>query len=774
MFGNGNESADILIIGGVLGESEISEGKPIAGRSERLLNNILEKANISKDNIYFHNVICCRPPHNNINSLDAKIALKKCPTFHLINAIIKIRPKVIITLGNTAHKYFFNSEGILKKRGIVKFWNDYYVIPTLHPDYLLSGNSHLINDVVNDFILALSLVNKEENKVKSIIINSVEELSDLKKKLTQSGRFSFDIETTGLNSYRGDLTLGIAFSCNENEGYYLPLREKPIFGEDYDFINQDYIPIVKSLLEDEHLKKTLHNSSFDVEFLKVDFDINVKGIVADTMLLSHLLDENTPNDLDFLTNSNYKDLLGYKRESESKLKTLKSKSFAKLPFSILAKRACIDAVATYRLTNKFISKIKEDKKLYEYYIQIQLPLIPTLINIQLRGFGVNFNYSKEVKTLYEFALDNISNKIYKEVGYKFNINSDNDIRELLYVKLKLPILKYTSKSEDASVDEKTLSELYDKHKNIVLKYILAHNKVAKILNTYIIGMLPKAVDGRIHSKLNINGTRTSRISSSGPNQQNVAKNKHIKRIICPKEGYSYLYCDLAQCEIRIFSYLSNDEELMKACITKGQDIYLTMASIMYKKDINTLTKDSPERQSAKTIVLGTLYGLGIYKMANEIKRPVKEAKQIQTLFFKAFPNAKRFVNETIKTVRRTGQVQNVYGRIRRLPEIYSRDDDAKSEAERQAVNFLVQSVAADFVKYSLMRIEKEILERNIDGGIVITVHDSIICEIKDEQIKEFAPVFCKCMTDPVLGVNAPMEVDLMVGKNWWDLKKYDL
>lgn len=678
-------------------------------------------------------------------------------------------------MGNVPYKFFFNSAGITKKRGTVKTWNGYKIVPTLHPAYLIRGNRHLESGVISDLKLAKSFLNNKHTKVHTYVLSKYDEIKTLADKIVQVGRVACDIETTGLDCYSGDVILGIGFAFDRYTGFYIPIRSNKVFGIGYDFsIEKKSLSLIKDIIESQHIKKTFHNSTFDLEFLKYDLSISCKGLAADSMVLSHILNENTSNKLEYQTNTHYPDLVGFKDRSNSALDTLKTKSFANLPLSIISERCILDAIATYRLTEDLTKEIKQDKDLFNYYKTFQLNLLPVLLDIQLWGFKIDRKYAKEVRKKYEFALKNISEKIFKDVNYKFNINSPYDICKLLFGHLKLPILKYTKKSEEGgskktpSTEYEVLIDLYEKTNNPILKRLVTYKKVSKLQNTYAIGMINNAVSDIVHCNLNITGTSNSRISSSSPNQQNISNNRLIKRMIVSRDGYKFLMGDLKQCEVRVFAHLANDDKLLEACTSS--DIYINMASEMFHVKERDVTESL--RDLSKEVTLATLYQMGEHLLAKKINSTVARAREIQHTFFSTYTNAHTFVRNTIRFVKKYGYVRTAYGRIRRLPDALSGNDKLVARAERQAVNAMVQIPSADYVNYSLIRVHNALKDKDFGGSIVITVHDSIVVEIKEEQLEEFAPIFDKCMTESIPPIDVPMVVDLKQGYDWWNLEKY--
>uniref|UniRef100_A0A6H1ZB72 Putative DNA polymerase n=1 Tax=viral metagenome TaxID=1070528 RepID=A0A6H1ZB72_9ZZZZ len=765
VFGFGNLNADIMLIGECPATKETLKKEPFVGKSGDLLNDILKSAKLKRNELFIANIINCQPPKNNIDFPDAKIALKKCPEIHLLPSIKKVSPKVIILLGNVPHRYFFNSEGITKKRGILREWRGFKVVPTLHPAFLLREHMHLKEDVINDFKYAKSLLTDTKHKIDYRIITTSSEFTAAIAHITSCKCIGVDVETTGLKVFKGDKIIGIGICINKDFAYYFPFRKTGFLNTGLEDIwNKEQIQQLINILENKNIIKTFHNSNFDCEFLNIDLGVDCVSI-RDSLLLAHLLDENRQNNLESLTDTHYLDMVGYKKASEDLLK--KHVDFTKLPADIVAKRCALDAIATYRLTDDFTKEIKNNESLYNYYQRFQLPLMPLLRKIQKRGFKIDIPYAQTIEKKYKNELDGLTYKIWKEAGYRFNVKSSDQLRAL-FADLKFPIIGLTKKEKMASTDIDTLKELKRITKHPIIDLILKYKKLEKLYTTYAIGLQKEAVDDIIHCKMNQckidkKGTTTGRLSSSEPNQQNIASNKDIKNMVCAREGYSLMQGDLKQAEVRVLAFLSKDHKLLDACMSS--DIYKTMAVDVFHVSYEDVV--SEQRDVMKTVVLGTLYGMGLDSLAALLNMSKRKAGDIQNKFFGAFKDAYKWVKEVKRFVHVNGYIQTVYGRIRHLPYIMSRDEEIVAEAERQAVNSMVQSPTFDYVSMALRRVDDALSK--FDGGIIITVHDSIVVEIREEQVNEFISIMVDCMTQPVLPINVPMAVDIEVGKSWGNL-----
>ncbi|TRZ82670.1 hypothetical protein D4R86_01500 [bacterium] len=751
-IGAGNPNAEIMLI----------SGSPASEKDNELLYNLLNKAGINKDDIYSTNVVLCKFPKNDDKHLDSKIAVKKCPEIYLIPDILRIQPKIIIILGNIAHRYFFHSEGILSKRGVLKEWNGFKVLPTLHPAFLLKGKMHHKDDVISDLKYAKSLLTEKVNKVSYTIVTN-DNFNAAIKLIKSKKKIGCDLETTGLKAFSGDVIIGIGIAVNRNEAYYFPYRKEGFLTSKYVKVwNEEQEKQLVELFELPNME-SFHNANFDCEFLEVDMNVNIDdNYVRDSLILAHLLDENRSNKLEYLTDTFYPDMAGYKKTSKTALSKIDNYDFSKIPVEVAAERCSLDAIACYRLTDDLTKELKKDTELWDYYQRFQLPLRPMLRKIQRTGFRIDATHAAEIDKKYKHKLDKLTYDIWESAGYRFNVNSPKQLLEL-FANLKFPVVTI---KEKVSTGKDALLELKKKTKHPIIDLLIKHRKLSKLYTTYVLGLPLEAVNGLIHCKLSQTVTTTGRLASRLPNQQNLAGDEDIKNMVCAKEGYTLIEADEKQAEVRILSYCSKDKKLLEACTSS--DIYIAMASLMFNIPYEEVTKE--QRSFSKTCVLGTLYGMGPKALAAKLGVGVRKAEEIQNKFFSTFKDAQKFIKETKRLAHLNGYVRTVYGRIRHLPQIRSSNSDVAAEAERQAVNSLIQSATSDFVTMALRRVDDAL--KDFDGKIIITVHDSIVVEIKDEQVDSFIPVMIECMSRPVMPIDVPMAVDIEIGKSWGSLKKY--
>lgn len=501
-------------------------------------------------------------------------------------------------------------------------------------------------------------------------------------------------------------------------------------------------------------------------------------------------------------------------------------SYAEITPEVLWKYSATDADATMRLFNLFTKKLQEasnslvrpyGKSMVKLYSKLIMPLRKVLNDMEYRGAALNIPYLQELdkkytiaegeleKELLEMDAINVTEKVlYRKAAEKvrnrfkelknpklveedyvkkhtvqpdFNINSPDHLRALLFETLKLPILKNGKPSKKdgtvkPSTDKEVLEEYEDAHPCI--KKLVANRKLQKLHKTYVKGMQKHADSNkRIHTNFNQHVTVTGRLSSSNPvNLQNIPrKDKDIKRAFITYPGWSIVQNDCSQAEFRQWAQLSNDQDMIQD-LRAGLDIHRRTASEFWGIPEDQVSDE--QRSQAKFVVFGLMYGRGAKSVAKQVGIAHEEALQIIKNFFAKYPVAARWLEATKQFAKTRKYVINHFGRVRRLPKVMSNMQEEVAEAMRQAVNAPIQGGAADVTGIGLIRIHKEIAKRNLSARLILTVHDSIILECPNEEIIEVAKLCHKCMTDPITGIIVPMEVEVEVGRNWAEVKKWNI
>lgn len=815
-------TAKIVLVGEAPGSDENNIGIPFVGKAGKLLDKILFKVGINRKEVFITNSIRCipkAPPPQNVREPEPD-ELIACSEY-LEKELLEIKPNVIVPMGNTALRVILGQRGvnITKKRGI-EIWSEKYnckVIPTFHPAAILRNPQHegiTIQDFQRIKLASESKEVAKKNIGQYTTIDTLELLDSLVEKLLNVDAFAYDIETTSLDWKTGKI-LCIAFTWKEGTGCVVPLTRYSGRPEEHTEIKErkvrkkvdgvwiqsepKKVEVKKTVIVDEYfpywedkqaivleklrtilksdVKKIAHNGKFDVKFL-IKNNLPVNNFYFDTMLAHHLIDENAVNSHGLKECTwVYTDMGGYDQPIEDWFKEKripeKKRNYAHLPADLLYKYNCMDTDATFRLFLQFEPKL-EQEHVDGLFFRLIMPLTKTLTQAEIDGVQIDIDYLAKLKIDLSESLQKIEKEIKMKVGDdKFNLNSTPQLRKLLFDDLKLPSLKQTKKNQDAT-DEEVLIELAKMHE--IPKMILDCRKLEKLLGTYISG-IEEAMDEehRIHTTYLIHGTVTGRLASREPNLQNIPRDDlRIKKLFVARPSWKIAEFDYGQAEFRHWANYSQDQkmiaDIMMSDASKGVvDIHKLTAASVLGIPVEKVTK--PQRQQAKGVVFGLMYGRGAKSLAEEFGISENEANQIIRVFFGKYPQAKKWLEEAIKTVKIHKQIRNVFGRVRRLPGIDSMEGDLRADAERQSLNSPIQSASSDMNNNAANRIYLKLRESNLHGILCLLVHDSLLYEIPENELYETVNIIKNEMERPIEGVSVPMVVEIKVGTRWGELKE---
>ncbi|MDP2905013.1 MAG: DNA polymerase I [Candidatus Omnitrophota bacterium] len=412
-----------------------------------------------------------------------------------------------------------------------------------------------------------------------------------------------------------------------------------------------------------------------------------------------------------------------------------------------------------------------EKKLEVLFSTLEMPLAEVLAEMEQVGVKLDLEALRELSRDIEKRLVKLIDAIYEASGEQFNINSPKQLREILFVKLKLPVGRRSKTGP--STDEEVLRGLADKHRLPAL--LLEYRQLTKLKNTYI-DALPALVDestGRLHTCFNQTATETGRLSSSNPNLQNIPVKTDIGRnirraIIASSADYRLLSCDYSQVELRILAHLSADEALISA-FKSGEDIHRATAGLIYgiaEKDVDDLM-----RQTAKRVNFGIIYGQTSYGLSRDLGIPLDEAQIFIDAYFARYPRVKEYIEREINKAQKDGFVATLLGRRRYIPEINNKNQGLRQFAERQAVNTPIQGTAADLIKMAMIQIHGLLKDKSLRAKMVLQVHDELVFDLPLEELKQVAALARQSMEN-VLELKVPVRVDIKSGRNWLEMEEY--
>ncbi len=418
-----------------------------------------------------------------------------------------------------------------------------------------------------------------------------------------------------------------------------------------------------------------------------------------------------------------------------------------------------------QLEENLLKRIKENE-LEKVYNQIEEPLIKVLANMEHKGVFVDKGYLKKLIKEYEEDIKSLEDKIYDLCGEIFNINSPQQLAVILYEKLGLPTTRKTKTGY--STDANALKAIYDQ--SPVIEHILDYREKNKLKNTYI-DVLPRLIDpsdARIHTTYNQMGTTTGRISSSGPNLQNIPVRtelgRKIRKAFVPGKNYDLiLAADYSQIELRILAHLSGDKNLIDA-FNKGEDIHSRAASEIFNIGFGDVDKDL--RRRAKAINFGIIYGMTKYGLKSRLKISEEEAGDYIEKYFNRYPKVKQHIANLKKDVYRKGYTTTIFGRKRIIKEIGSSNIRIRNLGERLAVNTPIQGSAADIMKLATVLLFNALKENNVDSNIILQVHDELVLELKEKDLEKVKELVKNTMENCVK-LSVKLKVDIKTGQNWY-------
>ena len=586
-------------------------------------------------------------------------------------------------------------------------------------------------------------------------IETEAEMTELCNKLVKEKSVAFDTETTSVDALIAEM-VGMSFSFKENEAYYVAVSANQE-------VAKKQAAIFKPFFENESIEKIGQNIKYDILVLK-NYDIEVKGKLFDTMVAHYLINPELRHNMDYMAQNylNYKtipieDLIGPKGKNQKTMRDIDPK--------IVSDYACEDADITLKLKNKLDKELKENK-LDNLFNDIEAPLIYVLADMEWNGVRLDLETLSELSKELNLELTNIEKEIIDIAGVDFNVNSPKQIGEVLFEELKISDKPKKTKTGQYSTNEEELQKLKDAHP--IIEKILEQRGLKKLLSTYI-DAFPQLVNkktGKIHTSFNQTVAATGRLSSTNPNLQNIPirdeRGRAMRRVFIADEGSSFVSSDYSQIELRIMAHLSKDVNMIEA-FNNDQDIHAATAAKIFKVDIKDV--DSSMRDKAKTANFGIIYGITAFGLSQRLNIPRVEARDLIDEYFAMFPDVKKYMDDSINTAKEKGYVETVYGRKRYLSDINSRNAIVRGYAERNAINAPIQGSAADIIKVAMIRIHKELNNRNLKSKMILQVHDELNFNVPTEELDEVKQIIVSEMEN-AFKLSIPLKTDIGVGDNW--------
>ncbi len=607
---------------------------------------------------------------------------------------------------------------------------------------------------------------KAIDRKKYYLITNLDEIDSWIKEAEEAGEVAVDTETSSLDPHQADL-IGISLSSKIGKACYIPVGHKSKKNIDKD----QTLKKLKPLLEDPSIKKIGQNIKFDFIVL---FKHGIKiTSMEDTMLMSYVLDSGkNRHNMDTLSEIHlnhkpiaFKDLVGTGK---------KEINFSFVDLEKAKDYAAEDADVTFRLYKKFNKSLK-DEKMINIYETFEKPMIKILADMEIEGIKIDNDFLKTLSSKFGKKIEKIQREVYKISKKEFNIASPKQLGEILYNDLKISDLKKTKKGSFATSASVLEDLAFKGHKFPQL--VLDWRQISKLKNTYS-DTLPEHINPktkRIHTSFLLAATTTGRLASSDPNLQNIPikseDGKDIRKAFIAEKGLSLISADYNQIEMRILADLADVKELKKA-FRNNEDIHSLTASQIFNIGINKVNED--QRRKAKAINFGIIYGISQYGLAKQINVSNQDAEEFLNAYFAKFPEIKLYMDKTIKFCRKSGYVNNIFGRKSHFININDKNYNVRNFQERAAINAPIQGSASEIMRLAMIRLDKRLKEqKNKKTKMLLQIHDELIFETSKEEVKRISKIIIEEMSSVVKSeqhsFSIPLTVDLNIGDNWGEL-----
>ena len=523
---------------------------------------------------------------------------------------------------------------------------------------------------------------------------------------------------------------------------------------------------LRALLEDPTVRKTAQNAKYDLLALR-RAGITLRGLEFDTMLASYVLDPGRrSHGLDVLA----LEFLDHKMTTYDELcgKGKGAVPFDECPVDAARDYSCEDADMTLQLRLVFEPQLQA-YELGPLLQEVEIPLIGVLGEMEWIGISIDVEWFRSLKERFQREREAVERQIYAAAGMEFNINSNLQLREILFTKLGLPVSKRTSTGP--STDASVLQQLADEGHELP-GYLMEYRELSKLESTYL-DALPAMINpqtGRLHTSFNQTVASTGRLSSSDPNLQNIPIRRElgrdIRRGFIPQRGWTLLSADYSQIELRLLAHLSRDPAFVEA-FQAGGDIHRQTAAIIFDVPVDQVAPEM--RARAKTINFATIYGQGAHALSRQLKVEYAEAKEFITRYFERFSGIRHYLDSMVEFAREHGYVQTIFGRRRYIPELRDRSFNIRAFGERTATNSPIQGSAADLIKIAMIRIDQRLRTESFESRMLLQVHDELVFEAPPAEVDRLQAMVREEM-EGAAELSVPLVVDIGIGANWVETK----
>lgn len=802
------QEVDVMIIADGVGWDEDKKIMPIAGRSFEVLKEFLQKSGLDLHKTYITAAVKCRAPRERRPNKAVLSEIKACQR-HLEWEIKCFEPKVVILMGEPARRAFnlhsvgsiYSVHGKLFEKQFPG-WEDgpvFKIIPTYSPSYFVHKNAkNLRRRVVRDYIFAKNLAKGIETKYDYhrpdyTLCDTVDKVRELRDILNTQEVFAFDTESTCLPFSRAPM-ICFSFSWGENKNAVVPLYKHNPDGGDlkmehaWDKLARTMIfKLLKEPFTDEGIAKIAHNIKYDLNVVRKWAGFEIKGYLWDTMIMHHLLEEQGPHDLEFLADTEFSvgDYSADKRAITGHGKKLR-RTYDHVPDEILHPYAATDAECVWRLFHTYHQQMVKKPHILKLYDEESYPIMRVLAEAEWYGSRIDENV---VENLLEEQKQK-QKKVWEKITVitmdpKFNPKSPKQLAKML---TKLGFgdkIKDKRKPSGICTDKEKLESMSGDCP--LASLILEHRKYQKLISTYLQKALDEVdQDGSLRYSWKIHGTESGRLSCEFLHQiprmdedRIRSGDANLRDFFVAEEGYVYFYGDYSQIEMRVLGEIAGDEEL-KRVFRDGEDLHKATASGALRIPYSQVSDEN--RQIGKSINFGLSYGSKGYSLSknNYYADPITGERKKVTLtmvqeflqgFAEKYPGVMCYLKDTpILAASANGVLRTVFGRERRIVGLNDPDKSKREHAEREAVNFYIQSTAGAITLRTGINIDKMLRANHVGSNLVRlvnTVHDSLAYEVKIEYLDWFKQAFKIVAEHPIVELNnLTCPVDIGIGKSW--------
>jgi len=604
--------------------------------------------------------------------------------------------------------------------------------------------------------------------VQTIIVDTPTALRDCVRTLGAAKQIALDTETSELDPMRADL-VGISLACDPDQGFYIPVghlqgKQLPL---------EEVRIVLDPLLSNPKIDKVAHNAKFDLLVLR-QAGFSLEPITFDTMIAEWLINPTSRN-------------LGLKSQAwirlgvemthiEALIGTGRNQiSMAQVPIAQAAPYAAADAAMTLRLVEPLTARL-EEVRATGLNRDLEVRLIPVLAEMEEAGILLDLPLFDVFSEELARDISDLEDSIYQQVGERFNLNSTQQLSDMLFKRLNLepPDRSQKTSSGKYSTSASVLESMRDTHP--IIEKILTYRELSKLKSTYV-DALPLQVNprtGRVHTSFNQTGTVTGRIASQNPNLQNIPtrteQGRRVRNGFIAAPGCKLLAIDYSQVELRIMAHMSQDSAMLKA-FREGQDIHAATAAAITKTPIDQVTKE--QRRHAKAINFGLIYGMGSFGLTRASDLTLAEAENFILAYFREFPGVKVWLEKTKQQAAQLGYVEALLGRRRYFPDLVKGTNPVlRRREEREAINAPIQGTAADIVKIAMIQLPGVLRHAGLKAKMLLQVHDELIFEVPEEELEQTTHV-AKSVMENAMKLDVPLTTEARVGRNWGELEKVD-